>query len=80
MSWPPRSPDLTPNDFFLWCHINALIYESPLDSEKDLLAHIVESAATIMQQPDIFERTSHSLLLRRRLGIEVVGRTFEHLL
>jgi hypothetical protein len=24
--WPPRSPDLTPLDFFLWGHIKARVY------------------------------------------------------
>jgi hypothetical protein len=46
MAWPPRSPDFTPVDFFLWEHIKTLIYTSPFDSEEDLLAHIVEVAAT----------------------------------
>jgi len=60
MAWPPRSPDLTPLDLFLWGHIKALIYTSPVDSEEDLIACIVEAAATIRQQPGIFERTSVS--------------------
>jgi hypothetical protein len=67
-------------DFLLWGHIKALTYTSPVDSEKDLLARVVESAATIRQQPCIFERTCQSLLFRLRLCIEVAGRTFEHLL
>ena len=46
MAWPPRSPDLTPMDFFLWCHINALIYSSPVDFEQDRVTRIVEAAAT----------------------------------
>jgi hypothetical protein len=44
-------------DFALWSHIKALIYTSPVDSEEDLIAHIVEAAATLRQQPGIFERT-----------------------
>ncbi|GFX38244.1 uncharacterized protein TNCV_3838401 [Trichonephila clavipes] len=24
--WPPRSPDLTPLDFFLWGHLEELVY------------------------------------------------------
>ena len=80
MAWPPRSPDLTPMDLSLWGHIKALNYTSPVDSEKDLLARIVESTAIIRQQPGIFDRTRQSMLLRRRLCIEVGGRTFEHLL
>jgi hypothetical protein len=38
--------------------IKALINTSPVDSEVDLIVRIVEAAATIRQQPDIFERTS----------------------
>jgi len=33
-------------DFFLWGHIEALIYMSPVDSEEDLIACIVKAAAT----------------------------------
>jgi hypothetical protein len=46
MAWPPRSPDITPLDFFLWGHIKALIYILPADSEEDLIDRIVEAAAT----------------------------------
>jgi hypothetical protein len=67
-------------DFFLRNHIKALIYMSPVDSEEDLIARIIEVASTIRRQPGIFERTCHFLLRRRRLCIEVGGRTFEHLL
>jgi hypothetical protein len=30
------------------------MYTSPVDAEEDLIAHIVEAAAIIRQQPDIF--------------------------
>jgi hypothetical protein len=44
---PTRSLNLTPIDFlFLWDHIKALIYTLPVDSEEDLIARIVEAAAT----------------------------------
>jgi hypothetical protein len=33
-------------DFFLWGHIKGMIYMSPVDSEEDLIACIVEAAAT----------------------------------
>jgi hypothetical protein len=37
---------LTPMVFFLWGHIKVLIYTSPVDSEEDLIVHIVETAGT----------------------------------
>ena len=30
--WPPRSPDLSPLDFFLWGHLKAQVYATPLKS------------------------------------------------
>ena len=30
VEWPPRSPDLTPCDFFLWGHLKSKVYTSPL--------------------------------------------------
>jgi len=61
MSWPPRSPDLTPMDF-LWNHTETLIYASPVDSEEDRNV-CIEAAGTIRQQPDIFECMSVSAAL-----------------
>ena len=29
LKWPPRSPDLTPCDFFLWGYVKTLIYVLP---------------------------------------------------
>ena len=55
MNWPPRSPDLTPMEFFLWGHIKALIYTTPVDSGEDLSGLLLRQ-----QQPGIFERTSVS--------------------
>jgi len=41
VAWPPRLLDLTQMDFFLWGQIYAL----PVDSEEDLISHIIETAA-----------------------------------
>jgi hypothetical protein len=46
MKWPPRSPDLTPYDFFLWGHIKDLIYVSPLPRDIDELKRRISEAAT----------------------------------
>ena len=72
--------DLTLLDFFLWGHIKVLIYTSPVDSENDLIAYIIEAAATIRQQPAILDCTRPSLLCRRQLFVEVGSCTFEHVL
>ena len=28
VAWPPRSPDLTPLDYYLWGHMKTLVYET----------------------------------------------------
>lgn len=48
MSWPPRSPDLTPCDFFLWGFVKGLVYVPPIPRDVDeLKARITKAVATI---------------------------------
>ncbi|GFV88973.1 hypothetical protein TNCV_4911751 [Trichonephila clavipes] len=35
VAWPPRSPDLSPLDFFLWGAMKGLVYDTPVVSEMD---------------------------------------------
>lgn len=34
--WPPRSPDLSPVDFYLWGHIKSLVYSRPVHNRQEL--------------------------------------------
>ena len=34
--WPPRSPDLTPCDFFLWGYLKSRVYQTPPQNLEDL--------------------------------------------
>lgn len=38
--WPPRSPDLTPCDFFLWGYIKNLVYSEPVHDIEHLKERI----------------------------------------
>jgi hypothetical protein len=78
MAWPAWSLDITPMDFFLCGHIEALIYMSPVDSEEDLIACIFKAAANIRQQSGIFECTRQSLLHCCLLCVKVGDHTSEH--
>jgi hypothetical protein len=40
-AWPPRSPDLNPQDFCLWGNIKSLAYSSPVDDVETLQNKIV---------------------------------------
>jgi len=55
-----------------------LIFTLPVDSEEDLIACFIEAAATIRQQPGIFE-SQVNLLHHCWLRIEIGGCIFEHL-
>ncbi|KFM69005.1 hypothetical protein X975_18470, partial [Stegodyphus mimosarum] len=39
--WPPRSPDLLPNDFIFGSYMKSLVYEMLGESAIDLVAHTI---------------------------------------
>jgi hypothetical protein len=80
VAWPPRSPDLTPLDFFLWGHIRSLVYETPVPDEGTLLARILAASDEVCGMPDVFGRVNQSFLHRCNAYIECGGRHFEHIL
>ena len=43
ITWPPRSPDLTPCDFFLWGYVKSQVYTRNYDDINDLKAEIRRS-------------------------------------
>lgn len=80
ISWPPRSPDMAPLDFYLWGHLKSLVYETPVPSQQELIGRIIDGCARISETPGIFERVRQSLRRRLRACIAADGRNFEHLL
>ena len=44
LKWPPRSPDLTPCDFFLWGYVKGLVYVPPLPTNVVELKQRISSA------------------------------------
>ncbi|KAJ4439785.1 hypothetical protein ANN_07913 [Periplaneta americana] len=50
MTWPPRSPDMTACDFFLWGYLNDRVFVSPLPRDlEELKTRIREAAATVTE-------------------------------
>ena len=41
IAWPPRSPDLTPLDFYLWSHIKSIVYSEEIASCEQLKEKII---------------------------------------
>ena len=77
-SWPARSPDLTPLDFFLWGTIKEYVYRTPINNVQELRDRIDEAFATIT--PEMLQRSRENLIRRAQLCIEMNGGHFEHLL
>ncbi|KAJ1531324.1 hypothetical protein ONE63_000008 [Megalurothrips usitatus] len=80
VAWPPRSPDLTPPDFFLWGAMEELVYASPVESEEDPMARIILAGEEIRHNPGVFERIRENWQKRIDKCFEQAGGHFENLL
>ena len=80
VKWPPRSPDLTPLDYFLWGWMKSMVYSTSIGTQEELRNRIVEAAATIKGSPDIIRRAREAWIRRAECCIEQNGGHFEQLL
>jgi len=44
LAWPPRSPDATPCDFFLWGYVKDQVYVPPLPASIPELKVLIRTA------------------------------------
>jgi hypothetical protein len=58
--WPPRSPDLTPANFYLWGHLKNTVYWKRVKTLDELWRLIQAAVATIWRMTGIFQRTRNS--------------------
>lgn len=77
IAWPPRSPDLTPMDFYLWGHLKTLVYSSPVDTREELLQRITFHCDVIRNNAGLLWRVQQSSLRRARECIRVHGAHVE---
>ena len=47
--WPPRSPDITPLDIFLWGYVKDKVFSTPVPDITNLKARITDAFATITE-------------------------------
>lgn len=78
VSWPARSPDMTPLDFFLWGYIKNFVYRHNFENEQELQACVTEAFNSI--NPEMLTRVLDSTIRRAYLCLENNGSHFEHLL
>lgn len=78
IEWPPRSPDLTPLDYFLWGYLKERVYKTRPVNIDDLKQRISNEIDTITVEMLRNVRDEFSLRLAHCQAQE--GRHFEHLL
>lgn len=81
VAWPPRSPDLTPCDFFLWGYMKSLVFKTPVNTREELIERINQAAATIRDKPvALLRAVTESWLRRAQLCVDQNGDNFEQFL
>ena len=53
--WPPRSPDITPLEFFVWGYVKDKVFSTPVPDITNLKARITDAFATVTE--DMLENT-----------------------
>ncbi len=76
--WPPRSPDTTPLDSFLWGTLKNKVYETTLANLEKLKAKIMSEISKISQQT--LKKVFRNLLRRAITCKSNAGGHFQHLL
>jgi len=76
--WPPRSPDLTLPDFFLWGYLKARVYGRPLQSIRALKARIRRVVAAVPRS--VVRAAVNAVPLRLRECLRRRGGHLEHVL
>ncbi|KAJ4430124.1 hypothetical protein ANN_22334 [Periplaneta americana] len=78
VSWPPRSPDLTPLDFCLWGWLKGEVYKEKVNTRANLIVQIMNNAALIKECQDDLRRATRGVVKRSRKCIEVGGGIYEN--
>ncbi|GBN46861.1 hypothetical protein AVEN_83923-1 [Araneus ventricosus] len=73
-TWPPRSPDITPLDFFVWGYIKGRVFATPFADVEELRARIQAAVCTATE--DMLKNTWRELeycvdILRATKGAHV---------
>lgn len=78
IEWPPRSPDLTPLDFFLWGYLKGKVFKSQPANLDDLKQRICQEIRRIT--PEMVQNVQQEFVDRLGYCQLTNGRHFEHLL
>ena len=76
--WPPRSPDLTPCDFYLWTTVKERVCQSNPHTFQELRDNIKLEITKISAEE--LKIVNENLLTRYSTCLKEEGRLFQHLL
>ncbi|GBM24219.1 hypothetical protein AVEN_22558-1 [Araneus ventricosus] len=62
MAWPPRSPDITPLDFYSWGYVKQHVYSERINDNKHLKQRITDVTHSV--RPDVLTRVWEELEYR----------------
>ena len=74
--WPPRSPDLTPADFFLWGLLKVKVYKNTprtIEQIKDVIRQEIQAVNF-----DTLGKVFQNLEKRIQVCLDVKGDQFQH--
>ena len=73
VEWPPRSPDLTPLDFFLWGHLKSKVYTTPPRDLDDLQERVTAEVAVVRQDTAMIRHAVYDMLRRAEVCVQRNG-------
>jgi hypothetical protein len=80
LSWPARSPDYNPADYFLWGHLKQKVYSAPIETRDQLIQRINFYCDEIKENPQMVRRSIANLQKRAQKCLETGGMHFENVL
>jgi len=78
IKWPPRSPDLTPLDYYVWGRAKELVYNEQIRNCDQLKQKIDQAFQTIKEEISI-RVTKSEIRMRYSKCIDMQGSHFEQL-
>ena len=73
VEWPPRSPDLTPCDFFLWGYLKGKVFSSPPHDVNILRQRIIAEFNALRNNPNFITNAVRHIQKRTTLCVQRNG-------
>jgi hypothetical protein len=80
IEWPPRSPDITPMDFFLWGVVKNFVFAKQPTTVNGMKQFIAEAFALIDDNKELCVKVCRSVRRRMEVCNHFDGDHFEHII